>query len=132
MQAWLDAQGANPDGVRFCSNSGRKTLGKWCDEFNVPYEESLEIHGDHWDTWKKNYQPRLRREPELNRRTQSPDPDVCLKALNRFARGIGRGSQQREDPLVFSNNQLGQLLAASLRANGQGQLVAQILDGHQT
>ena len=132
MQAWLDAQGANPDGVKFDSNSGRKALGKWCDEFNVPYEESMEIHGDHWDTWKKNYQPRLRREPEINRREQSTDPETCLRALNRFARGIGRGSQQREDPEQLTNAQRDRLTMALMRRMGMGAEVNAIIDGHRT
>ena len=131
MQKWLDAQGANPDGVQFDSNSGRKALGQWCDEFNVPYEESMEIHGDHWDTWKKNYQPRLRREPELNRREQSADPEACLKALNRFARGIGRGVRERRDPEQITQDQRDRLQILLIRGMGMGAQVAQILDGHR-
>ena len=132
FQRWLDVQGANPDGLKYDSNSGRKSLGKWCDAFNVSYEDSFEIHGDHWSTWKKHYQPRLRCEPEFNRRTQSPNPDDCTRALRRFARGIGRGRTTREDPEVLNSKQRDQLQMALMRKLGMSAEVSRILDEHKT
>ena len=125
---WLDVQGANPDGLIFDSNGGRKSLGKWCDEFGVLYEISFEIHGDLWKTWKRHYQEGLDRNPYMERRTQSTDPDIACRALRLFARGIGRGRTVREDPKAFTQNQIGQMLVATLRKLGEAATVASILD----
>ena len=86
--AWIDLQGGNPDGLVYDTNGGRKTLGKMCQKYGVVYHESFEIHGDLWSTWCSYYQERLARDPLFKRRTQSTDPDVCLVALRKFARGI--------------------------------------------
>ena len=125
---WINAQGGNPDDLRFDGNSGRKALGKWCDEFNVPYSWSFEIHGDLWCTWSKFYQNGLRKEPAFARRTQSREPVDCCRALRKFARAIGRGRTVREDPKEFSLNQVGQLLSLQLRRQGLGTEVNKILD----
>ena len=128
---WLNCQGGNPDQVPFDLNGGRKSLGKWCDEFNVSYCESFQLHGDLYCTWKTYYQFGLKREHVSGIRTQSKDPRECCAALRRFARGIGRGRQMREDPKSFDMNQLGALMAATLRAMGKGKEVAAILDSHE-
>jgi hypothetical protein len=125
---WLDLQGANPDKLLFDSNSGRKALGKWCDEFGIKYHESFEIHGDLWRTWKRHYQHGLQKDPCFERRTQSLDPSECCAALRKFARAIGRGRTVREDPKQFDMDQIGKLLCANLRAMGKGAEVASILD----
>ena len=125
---WLDIQGANPDNLRFDTNSGRKSLGKWSDEFGAPYHESFELHGDLWKIWKKYYQPGLQKDPTMERRTQSTSPEVACRALRRFARGIGRGRTIREDPKQFDLNQIGRMLARTLRKLGEGAAVASILD----
>ena len=125
---WLDLQGANPDGLVFDSNGGRKALGKWCDEFGVPYTISFEVHGDLWKTWKRHYQEGLDRNPYMERRTQSNQPDVACAALRMFARAIGRGRTVREDPNDFTQAQIGQLLVATLRKLGASATVASILD----
>ena len=128
---WLTIQGANPDNLTFDNNSGRKSLGKWCDQFNVPYVESVHIHGDLYCTWKQHYQYGLKREHVEGSRDQSKDPAVCTAALRRFARGIGRGREVRDDPKHVDISQLGQLMAAALRAMGKGDQVARILDKHE-
>ena len=115
VQKWIDTQGANPDDVLFDSNSGRKSLSLWCAEFNVPYEESFEIHGDHWTTWREYYQQKLQHAPDFNRRTQSPDPDLCTRALWRFARGIGRGRTTRDDPEFLNPRQSASCMLAIMR-----------------
>ena len=127
-QQWLDAQGANPDGVVFDSNGGRKSLGKWCAEFGVPYDESFEIHGDLWKTWRRNYQKKLRSKPDFDRRTQHPDVDVCTRALWRFARGIGRGHSTRDDPDTLSEEQKARALMAIMRHMKMNQELANIVD----
>ena len=127
-QRWVNLQGGNPDGLVFDTNSGRKALGKWCDEFDVKYSLSFEIHGDLWCTWRKYYQNGLKKEPAFARRTQSPLPELCCAALRRFARAIGRGRTVREDPKEFTMQQLVKLMALNLRTLGKGSEVAEILD----
>jgi hypothetical protein len=127
-QRWLNIQGANPDQLKFDSNSGRKSLGKWCDEYGTPYHESFELHGDLWKIWKRYYQHGLQKDPAMERRTQSTTPEVACRALRRFARAIGRGRTVREDPKEFDTNQIGRMLARVLRKLGEGAAVAEILD----
>ena len=125
---WLDIQGANPDAIRFDNNSGRKALGKWCDEYGIPYRQSFEIHGDLWSTWQKYYQRTLKKDPGFDDREQSEDPATVTTALRRFARAIGRGRTIRDDPKEFTIDQIGQMLAFNLRKNGEGAALAKILD----
>ena len=124
---WYKAQGANPDDLEFCSNSGRKALGKWCSELCIPYRESFPIHGDLWSTWSKFYQLTLVREPGYQEREQPRDLDECCRALWKLARWFGRGRTVREDPAEFSQTQIGRMLAATLRSLGQSSVVADIL-----
>ena len=126
IQSWLDLQGGNPDGLKFDSNSGRKALGKWCAEFQVPYRKSFEVHGDLWCTWKKHYEPTLKRDPGFLRRTQSNLAEECCAALRTFARGIGRGREVREDPKDLTRFE--RLLALDLRSRGFNAEVAAIMD----
>ena len=125
---WLDVQGANPDNLRFDNNSGRKALGKLCDAYNIPYEESVEIHGDLYRTWKNHYQTGLKKREITTPRHQSRNPEVATAPLRRIARAFGRGRLLREDPKHFNMDQLGQLLTANLRAMGKADAVARILD----
>ena len=125
---WLNVQGANPDNRLFDRNSGRKALGKVCDEYGIPYEESVEIHGDLYCTWKTYYQTGLRKRDLTTPRTQSRNPEVATAPLRRIARAFGRGRLIREDPKDFDLRQIGQLLTANLRAMGKADVVAQILD----
>ena len=117
FQRWLNVQKAT-NGVIYDSNGGRKSLGKWCAEFGVPYEESFEIHGDHWSTWRKHYQPNLQRAPDFDRRTQHTDADICTRALWRFARGIGRGRTTRDDPEVLTERQKAAAMLHMMRQMG--------------
>ena len=126
-QAWYDEQGGNPDGLKFCSNSGRKSLGKWCAELHIKYSVSFQLHGDLWSTWQKYYQHNLHREPEFQTRDQSQNLDEVTEALWKFARWIGRGRLNRADPTNFDMNQIGRLMCTALRAMGRGAEVANIL-----
>jgi len=90
---WFEAQGEKPyDGGRFSSNAGRKSLARWCHHLNVPYVESFEIHGDLFVTWKDHYEDYVPK-GEIEKRTQSKNPDVATRALGRFAHWLGRGKQ---------------------------------------
>ena len=85
---WFEAQGFR----RYSSNAGRKSLGRWCRKLNISYQESFEIHGDLWKVWAESYEDELPGS-DMTRRTQSRDPDVCTKALGRFANWLGRGKR---------------------------------------
>ena len=121
---WLKAQGANPDDEPYCSNSGRKALGRWCDATNTPYRESFEIHGDLQDTWLKYYQKSLKNDRLSRQRNQSRQPEPCLKALRRFAKYCGRGTTE-DDPENMDRKE--KLLALLARKLGAEREVAEIL-----
>ena len=125
---WIGVQGGNPDNLVFDRNAGRKSLGKLCDEYGIRYEESVEIHGDLYNTWCQYYQTRLRKREIDVPRTQSTNPEIATAPLRRIIRAWGRGKLVREDPKHFDLQTLGQLLAANLRAMGQADTVARILD----
>ena len=125
---WITIQGGNPDNLQFDRNAGRKSLGKLCAEYGIPYEESVEIHGDLYVTWIQFYQTNLKKRKVDLPRTQSRNPEVATACHRKIARAWGRGRAVREDPDQFSMNQLGRLMAASLRAMGRGDEVARILD----
>ena len=112
----------------FCSNSGRKALGKWSSELHIRYSWSFQLHGDLWSTWQKFYQNDLCREPEFQSRDQSQNLDEITKALWKFARWLGRGRLNRADPTSFNMDQIGRLMVLNLRAMGKGQEVNQLLD----
>ena len=123
---WLSAQGANPDGVDYCSNSGRKAFAKVCSATSAPYEESFEVHGDLPKTWSKYYQKDMKPTvwPKPYRRKQSTDPDTCLMVHRRFALYIGR-SRPNHEPVKLSRTDA--LLALLARNSGLDRDVAQIL-----
>ena len=130
VQHWLNIQGANPDGLVFDSNSGRKSLGKWLSELQILYSWSFEIHGDLWKTWKKHYQANLASEILFERRTQSNDPDECTRALWEFARRLlGRGKTVKADPVDLTLSQ--DLTVLDLRSRGYGSEVNAILEKHR-
>lgn len=124
---WLDEQGANPDQLVFCKNSGRKALGKLAAHLGWKYSVSFPQHGDLWSTWHKYYQKNLRREEVFVDREQPTNVEDATVGLWKFARFVGKGRTTREDPVTFTNDQVGQLLIATLRGLGQGSLVAKIL-----
>ena len=100
VQAWFDAQGANPDGLKYDGNSGRKSLAKWSQELGVPYEQSVQLHGDLLSIWQKYYQPGVR-QSDWKDRFQSEDVDVALAPLRVFAQYCGRGrTQDKPKPQV--------------------------------
>ena len=57
---WFQCQGI--ESAPFDSNAGRKSLALWLSlgkekEMDVPYHESVQIHGDLFKVWRSNYQP---------------------------------------------------------------------------
>ena len=91
---WFQVQGVITQEQRYDSHAGRKSLARWCRKCNVPFRESFEIHGDHYDTWAQYYENDVPGD-QMERREQSRNPDDCTKALNRFANWIGRGRRVR-------------------------------------
>ena len=128
IQKFLEVQGANPDGVKFCTNSGRHALGKLLTVAGVPYWESFEITGDLFKNWKV-YQEHLKNDLNFTRRTQAKDLDTVLKPLWAIARWCGRGPEGRQDPENYNMNHVGKLLALLGRNAGLGADVNRILDG---
>ena len=126
-QAWLDEQGANPDNLKFCTNSGRKALGKWCGHLRIPYLVSVEVHGDLWSTWSKYYQRNLRKE-YTEEREQSTNVDDATECLWRFATFIGRG-RPRDDLTDISVVQLGQMSAEILKKLAMQDTLTSIMNG---
>ena len=130
IQTWLNIQGANPDGLRFDTNSGRKSLGNWLAFLQIIYSWSFELHGDLWNTWKRFYQGNLANEPLFLRREQSTDPDECCRALREFARRLlGRGKTVEADPVDLTLSQ--DLTVLDLRTRGHGAAVNDILEKHR-
>jgi len=83
---WLNLQGVKADeGRHFSRNCGRKSLARWLDHLDIPYTESMPIHGDNEDVWVDHYQDNLAT-TKYRVRKQSHDPDICCKALRKFAR----------------------------------------------
>ena len=86
---FMVAQGANVE-EHFPTNSGRKSLAAWLGELQIPYEESHEIHGDTFKVWKKNYQHNCLNPGKFGeRRTQSPMPELALKAFRKLRSWCG-------------------------------------------
>ena len=87
---WGLANGVGDPDEPFDSNSGRKCLSRWLSELSVIYEEGMELHGDHPDTWTSRYQKDcIQVNPRFNRRDQSTDPEVALRALRKLVTWLG-------------------------------------------
>ena len=85
---WLSVQGqAADDGSLFDRHSGRKSLARWLGHLQVPYHESLPIHGDLECVWRGAYQDGLHRS-HYRVREQPTDSDVATKGLRRFTRWL--------------------------------------------
>ena len=79
-RSWFAYQGVMQWEDPFHSNSGRKALAGWLDLLDVPYEQSVHIHGDLPDIWREHYQPRML-PCSANIREQSPDAQLATAAL---------------------------------------------------
>jgi len=56
---WLVEQGITTENEPFDPNSGRKALGLWLERVDAKYNESVHIHGDLEDVFRKHYQASL-------------------------------------------------------------------------
>ena len=88
---WMVSQGACSEEHRYDTNSGRKSLARWCEAIRVPYPESFHVHGDLYEVWSQHYEQDVSRYANFKRRNQSTDPKVASYALKRFASFLGRG-----------------------------------------
>ena len=91
--AWMVSQGACLEENQYDTNSGRKSLARWCEALNVPYPESFHIHGDLYEVWSQHYETDVSKYANFKRRNQSTDPKVATVALKKFANYLGRGKK---------------------------------------
>ena len=85
---WMAAQGL--DAV-FDRNAGRKALSAWCQKLRIPYDESVQLHGDTENVWGGSYQKQMPPSGYKERR-QSNDAAIATVALRKFALLLcGRG-----------------------------------------
>ena len=96
-RVWLAEQGVMDWATPFDSHGGRKSLGAWCQHLEVQYFESIHIHGDLYDTWRKHYQPLLPPTTYTDRE-QSKNPEIALAALRKLRRYFGRNPPRAPPP----------------------------------
>ena len=86
---WFKMQGLSGE---YDTNAGRKSLARWLEKLQVPYEDAVEIHGDLECVFRRYYQPGL---PQSGYalRNQTNDPDKACQALRKFALFCGRGQK---------------------------------------
>ena len=86
---WLRVQGqeADEEGRGFDKNCGRKALARWLEHLQIPYRESVNIHGDLEDVWRHAYQGHLNKS-NYRVREQARDPDVASTSLRLLAKWL--------------------------------------------
>ena len=109
---WMIAQGACTEEDCYDTNSGRKSLARWCAKLNIPYTESFHIHADLYEVWAENYEHEVEKPHNFKRRLQSTDPAIATAALMKFANFLGRGKKLKVK-LSKKNRYLHHLLKAS-------------------
>ena len=105
---WMRSQKALT-GEEFSRNCGRKSLGRWTSQLNVEYEQSVEIHGDHEDTWRKYYDKSVKNPSKYECREQSEDPTIATAALRKLSEYFG----VRKAKSQFSQKEILQLMQMS-------------------
>ena len=95
IKLWFAVQGANPTGEKWDNNGGRKALGALCSHHHIPYERSMDVHGDQAKNWVV-YQPNVTRPREFKRREQHTDPRQCIQAHLMIINDWGRGPPKPE------------------------------------
>ena len=105
---WLNLQGQHADKEQtpFDRNSGRKSLARWLEYLRIPYQESINIHGDLEDVWRHSYQGQLSKS-NYRVREQATDPDTATKALRKFVKWLNKTGE----PEVSVREQLKDILA---------------------
>ena len=112
---WMLDQGVGDKELRFDTNSGRKAFAGLCTALGIPYEESMEYHGDLFPTWEKWYQPGcVMLNGNFNRREQSRVPKVALAAVMKFGFWFGLGTKPPAAPL----NRVERYMDFMMRKNG--------------
>jgi hypothetical protein len=86
-----------PPTTTISNNSGRKSNGAMCDEYEIPYNCSRHWHGDLPKHWRRHYQPEM---PSLRTnyeiiREQSANPLVAIKGQVAILQLWGRGKGMR-------------------------------------
>ena len=67
-------------------------MGLLCNEYNIEYSDSFQVHQDLPKTWKDHYQPGMpKHDPTFTDRDQSKDPDTCMVAVRSIAANWGLG-----------------------------------------
>ena len=90
--SWLKVQGATEDS--YGTNAGRKSLGKLCRKLDIPYEESVPMHGDLPDVWQASYGEGMTTSGSKNRE-QPRDPGAACKGLRKIAQFFGGGRKSK-------------------------------------
>ena len=121
---WMVSQGACSEEDRYDTNSGRKSLARWCEALRIPYPESFHIHGDLFDVWAQHYEQDVSRYQSFKRREQSTNPKTATIALKKFANFLGRGKKVK---VKLSQKQ--RYLHHILVGQGQVELANKIRDG---
>jgi hypothetical protein len=119
---WLHSQGTKGN---FSHGSGRKSLGLLCNEYNIAYRDSFQIHQDLPKTWKDHYQHGMpKHDPTFTDRDQSKDPETCMVAVRSIAMnwGVGRKVQLKMDRKETLNYYM-------FRKMGFGKLADDIMSG---
>ena len=115
---WLNLQGQHADKKQtpFDRNSGRKSLARWLEYLRIPYQESINIHGDLEDVWRHSYQGQLSKS-NYRVREQATDPDTATKALRKLVKWFN----QDGEPEVSVKEQLknGGIVGVILTYSGQ-------------
>ena len=90
LMPFINFQGANPGGIVYDFNGGRKANGRLCDHFNIPYPFSMDWHGDKAKWWKV-YQPNVKLPAGFKRREQSTNPLNAIRGHLEIIKHWGRG-----------------------------------------
>jgi hypothetical protein len=86
----IDFQGANPNGIKYDTNGGRKANGKMCGHYKLPYPITVNWHGDQARNWKE-YEPNVILPPGFKRTKQHPEPVECVRGHWMIYAHWGRG-----------------------------------------
>jgi len=102
---WLANQGVMDAAHPFDTNSGRKALAAWNEELDVRYNESVHIHGDLEDVFRKSYYPLLPQSGGYKVREQSLDYRVATAGLVKLRGYFGRDPPPEPPPPGLTKDQ---------------------------
>ena len=93
---WMTLQGVCDKDDPYSHESGRKALAVWCDEYDIEYRHSFQIHADLPQTWKDNYQHGMA-PSSFKDRNQSKDPKTCMVALRQLTNNWKLGPRKKRE-----------------------------------